>query len=180
MAANNNFKERKSWMATQRQTLGPDWTSRIHPDNLNKDIERVVRDLYFGNIGETNVQTNADFRDLCSYTIVLALYNYYGTKITNILPLYEIVQQWKQQRLNSTMSIAEQYRQAEIEKIQTEINNMPSIHFIDETYSYYYNAYSLLTGFINSGFTDFTFMDNLCRLAYKSNNKWGNPNSRFI
>ena len=70
--------------------------------------------------------------------------------------------------------------QAEIEKIQLEINNIPAIHFIDETYAYYYNAYSLLTGFINSNLTDYTFMDNLCRLVYKSNNRWGNPNNRFI
>lgn len=180
MANNNQFKERKSWMSTQRQTLGPDWTSRIHPDNLNRDIERVVKDLYFGNIGETNVNSNADFRDLCSYTIVTALYNYYGNKISNILPLYEIVQQWKQTRLNSVMSIAEEYRQAEIEKIQLEINNIPAIHFIDETYAYYYNAYSLLTGFINSNLADYTFMYNLCRLVFKTNNRWGNPNNRFI
>lgn len=180
MAGNNNFKERKSWMFTQRQSLGPDWTSRIHPDSLNKDIERVVRDLYFGNIGPTDIQTNADFRDLCSYSIATALYNYYGNKISNILPLYTIVQQWKEQRLNSVNSIAAEYRQNEIAKINDEINNIPAIHFIDETYAYYYNAYSILTGFINSGFTDFTFMDNLCRLVYKTNNRWGNPNSRFI
>jgi hypothetical protein len=180
MAGNNQFKERKSWISTQRQSLGPDWTARIHPDVLNKDIERVVKDLYFGNIGATDIQTNADFRDLCSYSIVTALYNYYGTKITNILPLYTIVQQWKEQRLNSVNSIAEQYRQTEIAKIQEELNNIPAMHFIDETYAYYYNAYSLLTGFINSNFSDFTFMDNLCRLVYKSNNRWGNPNSRFI
>lgn len=183
MAGNNNnnkFNERKSWMSTQRQSLGPDWTSRVHPDNLNRDIERVVRDLYFGNMGETNVNTNPDFRDLCSYTIVSALYNYFGTKITNVLPIYEIVQNWKQLRLNSVNQIAEEFRQAELEKIYLEINNIPSIHFIDEVYEYYYKAYSLLTGFMQSNFTDFTYMDNLCRLVFKTNNRWGNPNSRFI
>lgn len=180
MSGNNNFKERKSWMSTQRQTLGPDWTTRIRADILNRDIERVVKDLYFGNIGSTDIQTNADFRDLCSYTIVTALYNYYGNKISNILPLYTIVQQWKETRLNSANAIAEEYRQAEIQKITDEINNTPTIHFIDECYSYYYNAYALLTGFINSGLSDYTFMDGLCRIVFKSNNRWGNPNVRFI
>ena len=41
MSGNNNFKERKSWMSTQRQTLGPDWTTRIRADILNRDIKAV-------------------------------------------------------------------------------------------------------------------------------------------
>lgn len=174
------FKERKSWMSNQRQSLGPDWTTRIHPDTLNRFIENVVKDLYFGNMGETNVNTNPDFKDLCSYSVATALYNYYATKITNILPLYNIVQQWKQNRVNSVNSIAEEYRQEQLEKINEEINNIPAIHFIDETYAYYYNAYAMLSGFINSNFSDYTFMVNLCRLIYKTNNKWGNPSVRFI
>lgn len=40
------FKERKSWMTNQRQSLGPDWTSRIQPDTLNRYIENVIKDLY--------------------------------------------------------------------------------------------------------------------------------------
>lgn len=174
------FKERKSWMTNQRQSLGPDWTSRIHPDTLNRYIENVIKDLYFGNMGETNVNTNPDFKDLCSYSIVSALYNYYSTKVTNMAPLYQIVTEWKQSRVNTVNSIAQEFRQVELDKIQMEINNIPVIHFVDEAYAYYYNACSLLTGFINSGLSDFTFMDNFCRLVYKTNNKWGNPAVRFI
>lgn len=180
MAGNIKNVERKSWLSQQRQSFGPDWTTRINPVNLNKDIEKLIKDLYFGNIGETDINSNADFRDLCSYSIVMALYNYYSNKITNIIPLYEIVQQWKQQNVNSVFNIAEEYRQAELEKIQQQINNVPAVHFIDEVYNYYYNAYFLLKGFIESNYSDFTFMDNFCRLVYKSNNKWGNPNVRFI
>ena len=100
------FKERKSWMSNQRQSLGPDWTTRIHPDTLNRFIENVVKDLYFGNMGETNINTNPDFKDLCSYSIATALYNYYATKITNILPLYNIVQQWKQKRSSTSRNLS--------------------------------------------------------------------------
>lgn len=176
----NQFKERKSWLSTQRQSLGPDWTTRIRPDSLNRDIERVVKDLYYGNIGETDINTNPDFKDLCSYTVVAALYNYYGNKINNILPLYEIVQQWKQNRVNAVYNIAEEYREEQLNKINSEINAIPAIHFIDEVYAYYYKAYTLLTGFLNSNLMDYTFMDNLCRVVIRINNKWGNPSSRFI
>ena len=52
MAGNIKNVERKSWLSQQRQSFGPDWTTRINPVNLNKDIEKLIKDLYFGNIGE--------------------------------------------------------------------------------------------------------------------------------
>ena len=46
--------------------------------------------------------------------------------------------EWKQARVNTVNSIAEEFRQAELDKIQMEINNIPVIHFVDEVYAYYY------------------------------------------
>lgn len=174
-----NVRDHKSWFTTQRQNLGPDWTTRIHPDNLNRDIERLIRDMYYGNIGETSVVTNPDFKDLCSYTIVSALYGYYGNKINVILPLYNMFQQYKAQNLAMLESIAPEYRSDAEQKLYNEFNSTPVFHFIDEVYEYYYKAYALLDGYINqSHCSDYSYMARLCQLVNKG--KWANPNSRFI
>lgn len=177
MAGNN--RDHKTWFTSQRQSLGPDWTSRIHPDNLNRDIERVIRDMYFGNIGETDVNTNPDFRDLCSYTIVSALFGYFGNKLNTFIPLYNMFQQYKAQNVGRLESIAPEHRSEAENQLYQEFNNTPIFKFIDEAYAYYYNAYMLLNGFINqSGGTDFSYMARLCQLVCKG--KWANPNSRII
>lgn len=172
--------DRKTWFASQRQSLGPDWTARINPENLNKDIERVIRDLYHGNIGETDINSNPDFRDLCSYSIVTAMRNYYMVKLSNFAPIFLSMEQTRQLRLDGVNNLSEEFREAEIAKINEELKNIPAWHFVYECYEYYYNAFTTLENFINSGFTEISFMDNFCRIVFKMNNKWGNPSVRFI
>lgn len=174
------FQERKSWLSQQRQSLGPDWTEKMHPDTLNREIEKVIKDLYYGNIGISDPNSNPDFKDLCSFSIVSALHNYYTNKIANMSPVFLIMEEHKKRREEVINSMVEEYRTVEQQKLQDELNNSPTWHFIYECYAYYYEAYNLIDGFINSGYNDFTYMSNFCRLVFKNNNRWSNPGVRFF
>lgn len=175
------FQERKSWMTSQRQSFGPDWATRCHPDSLNRDIEKVVRDMYFGNIGVADTVSNPDFKDLCSQEITTALYNYYLSKITAMAPLITIMEEHKVNRIQRIQTtFGQEYQAEELQKFQEELNNSNTWHFMYECYEYYCNALTLINGFISSGYTNDTFMSNLCRLVFKGNNHWGNPGVRFF
>ena len=173
-----NNMDRKTWMFNQRQRLGPDWVTRMRADELNKNIEKLIRDIYFGNIGETNIQTNPDFMDLCSVPITDALLGYYTNKYNMAFPLYNIVQQWKQLGLNRLNSIGEEFRQAERDKFLQEVNSMAVLKWLDETMQSYYEIICVLTNYKDTGYQNYACIDRLVGIIH---GKYClNPNFRII
>ena len=67
MAGNIKNIERKSWLSQQRQSFGPDWTTRINPVNLyiytndvsflnEFNLAKIKKDLYLLNINPIDIE----------------------------------------------------------------------------------------------------------------------------